>query len=253
MSHPITTKAVALSVAAVALSLVGSANAAIVHYKGDTNPTFANVSQYKLQSAGELPFHGVKFANCTINTDGSAAAFGTVNRQGVWFGYAPSIIGSVPLSWALGNSASGNDLSIRGKLGSGSSKEWGAYFYDGSHMAYFDLLADDQLLIHTSAGSQILDYPAGHFASDRDIRMILKGGTIAYYLDGVALYTGPATASSTSPLMVIGDGSGSTITGVGSWIIDDVLLDTAPSTVFIPEPTTGLLAASFGLLTLRRR
>ena len=251
MTHLRLASIVALSL--LAPSLAGSASAAIVHYKGDTDPTFTNASQYKLQSAGELPFHGVKFANCTIATDGSATAFGTVNRQGVWFGYAPSIIGSVPLSWALGNSASGNDLNIRGKLGNSSSKEWGAYFYDGSHFAYFDLLANNQLLIQTAAGSQILDYPTGHFEAPRDIRMILKAGTVAYYLDGAPLYVGAAAPSSNTPLLVIGDGSGSTITGVGSWIIDDVLLDTAPSTVFIPEPGAAMVVASAGLLALRRR
>ena len=77
---------------AVALSPVTSANAAIVHYQADTSPAFVNASRYKLQSAGELPFHGVKFGGCTIATDSTATTFGTATGQGVWFGYFPSAI-----------------------------------------------------------------------------------------------------------------------------------------------------------------
>lgn len=242
-----------IALSAIALSLVTSANAAIVHYKGDTSPAFVNASRYKLQSAGELPFHGVKFGGCTMSTDGSAMTLGTTIGQGVWFGYATSTVSEIPLAWSMGTSASGNDLTVRAKLGTAASKEWGSYFYDGSHAANFYIEDDNRLLLTVGSGDLILNYPAGYFDSYREIRSILKAGQIGYYIDGVAVYTGPAFASSTSPFLLVGDGSGSTISGVGTWVIDEVRLDTAPSTIFIPEPTTGLLAASVGLLALRRR
>jgi hypothetical protein len=141
------------------------------------------------------------------------------------------------------------------KLGGGDSKEFGFYWYDGSHATNFYMTDDNSLEILTASGSQTLNFPAGYFDSYRDIRAILKNGTVGYYVDGTALYVGAAFASTTDKLLVIGDGSGSTPTGVGSWVIDEVVFDTAPATVFIPEPGAAgiVLAGAVGLMARRKR
>jgi hypothetical protein len=66
---------------------------------------------------------------------------------------------------------------------------------------------------------------------------LLKNGSVADPVDGTTLYTGPAL-DSTGYIGLIGDSSGSTISGTGTFQLDYAAFDNAP-TAPVPEPDNG--------------
>lgn len=245
--------------ALAALTLLPNVSHGIVaRYFGDTNPSYASSSQFYLQSPGELPFAGVRFADCTASSDGSYLTLGTAPVQGIWLGHANTILGSAPInSWSISGNATGNELTYRTRLSSTTSSEWSAYFFDGTHTASLHI-ADASTLQFVYAGpgntslSGTYTFPAGSSAADfHEYRILLKDGLVGYYVDGLPLFQGTSLFSPNSSLFVFGDGSGSTPTGSGGYVIDYITFNTSPTSV-VPEPSALTLFIPATALLLRR-
>lgn len=250
--------ALASLVASALLGPVSTASAVVISVSGSESPVYTNAptnSTYFLGTATPR-FHGVRFANCAVGPADGVLSLSTVNGQGVWFGWHPSFTGSMPLGWSPAGNTAGNELKLRSRLGSSTSTDWHAYFHDGTHSALIEFADRDTLTYSLRQGNtdivQQFHLPTGpnDFTDWHDIRIMLKGGLVGYYVDGVPIYQGPA-ASGGSSILIIGDGSGPSISGVGSWQVDALQFETAPLGT-VPEPA-GLAALACGVGVLGRR
>ncbi|WP_428387929.1 PEP-CTERM sorting domain-containing protein [Mucisphaera sp.] len=194
------------------------------------------------------PFSFIVFGGTSWSTDGEALTLTTAPIRGIWFGNANHTGSSVP--WQIGSPEEGNYLRVRAKLSEGAD-EWSIYLYDTEFLAAFGLFADE-LSYSNQAGGTVLDWDPTEFNT---YEFLLRDGMVTYRLnESQVLYHGPANASVVSTgLMVIGDGSGSTPTGTGSMIIDDVLYISGPDFEIVPEPGSLVLLGLASLALVRRR
>lgn len=213
----------------------------------------------------EVIFSGTSM---TLSPTGDATVLTTAQARGVWFGNAA--VNSV--NWSIGTNTAGNYLGLSARFSAGAA-DWSAYLHDGSYSASFHFAPTDCLdncyAIPAKAG-----YAISHAANAQGktstfftldltqthtFEWLLKGGQVYYRVDGVVVHAGAAHAS-TSRILVIGDGSGTTRTGVGSMTVTAVAIDTAPAmnalvTTAVPEPGSyALLLAGLGIVgTVARR
>ena len=192
----------------------------------------------------------------------------TTGFSGVWFGWGPAGIYGYQPAWTPGNSADGNYLSLTASF-SANAEDWNTYLYDRNHFA--GLTFAPTLTGSYGGGAQsgvTLQFAtSAQFVAISDLtqphtyEFLLKNGQVSYRIDGVA-YTGAALVSDPGfKLLVIGDGSGSSPTGVGSMTIGGVAFDNAPAadvltTTAVPEPAAwALMIGGFGMAgaALRRR
>ena len=230
-----------------------------------------------------LPYQGtpgwtdIVFGGTTMTTNGTTSTLATTNFQGVWFGWG-AWYGDQP-GWTPGTSAAGNYLSLTAAF-SPNAADWSAYFYDQSH-AVSMLFAPtpcppaDNCYNYAPAtgvniyfrdplnsGGAVSQFVSLDPSLTHTYEFLLKGGAVSYRIDGTA-YTGLAQEVSLgAPLLVIGDGSGSSPSGVGSMKISGVQFDNAysanqlSSIAAVPEPATwAMMLGGFGLAgaSLRRR
>lgn len=252
--------AVVLASAAVVWGGVEGAWGALIGIDGSEVPQYTNAptnSTYFLGATAPR-FHGVRFANCGVSSVDGVLTLSTVTGQGVWFGWHPSFTGSLPVGWSFANNAAGNEIRIRSRLGTVGSKEWGFYLHDGTHALNVYFHDRDTVELYVKSGgvdTSLLvnvDTGADDFSAWHDFRVMLKGGLVGYYMDGVPLYQGPA-GSGSSPIMIVGDGSGTSISGVGSWQVDSFRVETSPAGVVPEAGSVGVLGAVGGLMLRRRR
>ncbi|MGE0385822.1 MAG: hypothetical protein AB7Q97_13905 [Gammaproteobacteria bacterium] len=217
--------------AAALAALAGTAQAAVVV---DTLPY-----------TGTPDWTDITFAGTSMVVSGSPprSVLTTAQSRGVWFGWG-AWYGDQP-AWTPGTSSAGNYLGLQASFSAGAA-DWSAYFYDRTHEAAFSFAptgCGDPLncygldgaagvsLLHavpgsTDAGSTFvaLDLTLPH-----SYEFLLKDGLVSYRIDGVVAYSGAAYhAPLGNALLVIGDGSGSTLTGKGAMRIDAIAFDNAP-------------------------
>lgn len=216
-------------------------------------------------------------ADWTVSNAGAMSAspgsttLTTAGYSGVWFGWGPASLYGYNPAWTPGDSAQGNYLSMTASF-SANAEDWNTYLYDRSHFVglafaptvggFYGSGAQSGVTLTFAAGSQFValaDLTAPH-----TFEFLLKNGQVSYRIDGTA-YTGAALAADPGfKLLVIGDGSGSTPTGVGSMTVSGLAFDNAPTadlllttaTGGVPEPAAwALMILGFGLsgATLRRR
>lgn len=159
----------------------------------------------------------------------------TAYAQGIWFGHDNFI--SIPY-WAISDYDIGNKINIRAKV---QGNDWSFYLRDGSYAATFRFFSD-HFTCSFPGGTQT-NYT--NMDSYHDYEIFLKDGLVTYSVDQSVLYSGRASSSSTK-VLVIGDGSGPTIGGNGTMTIDHVTVDTEPSyqpgaSLFNGDAETGLL------------
>jgi hypothetical protein len=209
---------------------------------------------------GAANFHWAVFGN-TWGTDGNILSIHTSYvTGGIWFGYHPAAYGNP--GWSLGTDAQGQYVKIRARLTPGST-EWSIYMHNGTSMSNFYLLNDAfQYSVPDTGGGTTANIFA-NMNVFRDYEIWMKGGKVVYKVDNTVWYAGNALPSGAN-LLIIGDGSGSTITGTGTMQIDSATILTGldfvsapamPLAANIPEPSSFLLCGA-GLLAaarLRRR
>ena len=163
------------------------------------------------------------------SASGGELTMTTAYGAGLWFGNT-TYFDSVP--WQLGNNSEGNSVSLTAKL-LPNSAEWEAYVHDGSYMAHMMFNPDELRFNHSGEYSTYaLDTLVFHTYS-----FSLVDGLVTYSVDGAELLSGTAYSSPQNfKALVIGDGTGSSISGTGSFVISDVTVATP-----VPIPATMLL------------
>jgi len=161
-------------------------------------------------------------------------------HRNIWFGKHPTFD---PVAWDLGAPEVGNFVSVRAKLGAGS-EHWTVYVIDGTYQAVWRLMGG-YANYYTDAidpSIYVVDTQQYHTYSFR-----LVNGQATYWIDGNHVSSTAATpATALAEYVVIGDGSWSDATGVGTMIVDHV-------TIITPEPATLSLLTLGTLALLRRR
>lgn len=207
----------------------------LIDYDGSVNPNDASLAN---------PFSFVVFNGTSYNTNNDQLSLTTANNAGIWFGNGNAV--GQPTNWSVADSATGNYLKIVTKLSPGATV-WSAYLTDGTSYANFTFHYSEFAYSTGSGGSynevtNALDMVSGFHTFE----FLLKDGNVTYRLDeSQVLYSGEAYSTSQQGLMVIGDGSGSTASGIGSMIFDQVTYQTDP-TFSIPEPSSIALIGLFG-------
>lgn len=222
-------------------------------------------------------------ANVGSNPDGSVT-LETAPWRGIFFGYGqnyPYFDSSGNYhpnypSWTPGSDSVGNHLTMQASFGPsntyGANADWNTYLLDQQYEASM-LFNPSDCGCYGQAGTSGVsmyfgDGHGGGFAQfvalDTSVthtyEFLLRDGLVSYRIDGQA-YSGQAYAVGYgSPLLIIGDGSGSTGTGVGTMTIHSLRLDTAPEESVllssVPEPASwATMLLGFGAMgtALRRR
>jgi hypothetical protein len=198
------------------------------------------------------------------NPAGTQTTLSTAQSRGVWFGNGSGY--SNAANWSMGSPAAGNYLSLTAKFSAGAA-DWSAYMSDTTHGAFFAFAptgcADNCYSTPAQAGIRFYYSDGGNSSASTFVPLdltqfhtyewLVKGGRVDYRIDGQFVFSGAAYQSVLdNPLLVIGDGSGPTQTGLGSMTITSVTWDTAPamnSLAPIPEPETyALMLAGLGLV-----
>lgn len=214
----------------------------------------------------------IVFSGTSMNLapSGDSVTLTTSYGAGVWFGWGAGY-GNQPASWAPGNNAAGNYLRFEASFSNGSA-DWSTYFYDRSYNAFFDFAptgcSGNQGSCYglngaagvgvSHAGSTSTEYASTFIPLDLSLshtyEFLLKDGQVSYRIDGLNVYSGAAwQVGFANPLLVIGDGSGSSLTGRGSMTIYNIRMDNAPAERIlassVPIPASFLLFGS-GLLAI---
>lgn len=220
-----------------------------------------------------LPYSGtpdwtdITFSGTSMVTDGSQSVLTTANTAGVWFGWGPQANYGDEPAWAPGSNEAGNYLRLEASF-SADAADWSTYLNDLDYLMGLSFAhtgctgnsgpcygldgAAGVTLSHPGTATFVpLDLTESHV-----YEVLLKDGLVEYRIDGTRYYAGAAApASLTFPLLVIGDGSGSSLTGRGSMTIHAVEFDTAPlGNVTVPlPPALPLFAAAIAMLGWYRR
>lgn len=227
-----------------------------------------------------LPYQGtpdwtdIVFSETSMTLGAGRSDLSTNQYRGVWFGWG-AWYGDQP-GWTPGSNAVGNYLSLSLSFSAGAA-DWNAYFYDRTAEfamqfnptvscpggnCYGQPVTPGVMLYFgnpTPGGALLSTFVALDTTQVHRYEALMRGTMLTYRIDGIA-YSGLAIAQGLAePLLVIGDGSGSSPTGVGQMTVHGVQFDTAPSFSAlpgVPEPQSwALLLAGFGLAgaALRRQ
>jgi hypothetical protein len=183
----------------------------------------------------------------------------TETNRGVWFGWAS--YGDYSLNqpaWGMGSSVQGNYLRLDAQFGP-SSADWSTYFFDETYnaaIAYGPTIGCNDLVANTT-GCYGLPRAEGillGLAEDNDPKsprsvfvpldlhqthtyeVLLKNGFVTYHVNGELMAAGRAFKSERGlAIAVIGDGSGSTLTGEGFMRVSRAVWDNAPAFDTLPD------------------
>jgi hypothetical protein len=213
----------------------------------------------------------IEFPGTSMSVSGGVSTLTTGPGLGVWFGWG-AWYGNQP-AWSPSSDAVGNHLSMDLSF-SGDARDWSAYFYDQSYTAsmqfnpgtcpggncYAGTTQAGVNLLFGGGATPTTQFVALDLSDQHTFEFLLKGGQVSYRIDGTA-YSGAAwQASLGAPLLVIGDGSGSDPSGIGSMRVHGISFDNAPTENVLvstaPEPGAwALMLAGVGLAgaALRRR
>lgn len=263
-------QATALALAAAALTAAGLPASAVTitalpFGEPSNNPAF-NSPEWTV----------IVFGGTAMTVNGGQSTLTTAASRGVWFGNG-SVYGDTP-PWSIGNAATGNYLSLSASFT--NARDWSAYLFDRTHYAAFAFAptgcdgnaqscygatpAAGITVAHAGANPSIYaeTFVPVDLTQTHTYEWLLKNGQVSYAVDGQVVYSGAAYATTggggwiaSSGFLLIGDGSGSTLSGTGEMRIGTISLDTAPlAATLVPEPASSVLMVMGGVaLALRRR
>jgi hypothetical protein len=210
-----------------------------------------------------------------MTTNGTTSTLTTTTNKGVWFGWGAVYADPAP-AWTPGSAAVGNYFNMDASFSSNAT-DWEAYLYDRSYLASFsfndtgcggisdcygiNLTPEQQgvTVLHAETNGSTSTFFSLDLTQQHTFEFLLKNGQVSYRVDDLVIYAGDAYVSGTSnPLMVVGDGTGTTKTGRGSMTIYGVSIDNAPVlntlVTAVPEPETyALMLAGLGLVGFAAR
>ncbi|MGA1865406.1 MAG: hypothetical protein ACMUHX_10115, partial [bacterium] len=191
----------------ISICMLNEAFAFYFHYDASITPDHPSLQD--IFSTGVL-------SGTSWSAAGGELTLTTGYGTGIWFGNYSAYGDPVP--WQIADPAEGNFFSIRARLTPGSG-EWSFYCHDGVYSGSFYILENS---VRCSGG--LIDINVNQY---HDYSIFLKNGYLTQKIDGNTVYSGPAGNSSLNrKILIIGDGSGSNISGYGSMIIDEVIIDT---------------------------
>lgn len=226
------------SFCAVVIGLAASTQAIVIDYDGSVPPDALTPD----------PLSFIVFSGTGYQINNGELTLTTAYNRGIWFGNG-NHTGTYNVPWQVGTASEGNYLRLRAKLTPGST-EWSMYLYDRTYSVGFGFYNDELTWGHAGGGGSMPFDPTAYHVFE----IWSKDGIVTYRLDeSQVVYHGPASASSFSTgIFVIGDGSGSDISGVGSMVVDEMLYISGPQ-FEIPEPATAMLVGLMGLAMMNRR
>lgn len=218
----------------------GRADPVVYHYDGDTLPTEgAYGAWFTTIGAG---FNGY-FPATSWSSDGDVLTMNTVYPgSGIWFGRT-ELGGDPSVGFDLAGTGDGNIVTMRAALSAGAT-DWSLYFYDADgYGSDFELRADGVTFAYVAAGTSdaVTDF---HAIADMTVfhtyTSYVLGGQVSYFVDGQYLGGGASFTNGTTNFLLVGDSSGSTPTGTGSFYLDYLTVTTAalsyPAASPVPEP-----------------
>jgi hypothetical protein len=240
------------------------------------------VSAQAATVASSLPYKGtpdwtdIVFTGTSMTSNGSISTLTTANNVGVWFGWGATYSDPAP-NWTPGTPAQGNYFNMSASFSSGAT-DWSAYLLDTTHEAAMifndtgcngnagscygiNLGAAQQgvTVYHAEVSGSTSTFVSLDLTQTHSFEFLLKNGQVAYRVDGQVIFAGAAfSVPYGNPLLVVGDGSATTLTGRGSMTIHGVGFDNAPTlntlVTTVPEPETyALMLAGLGLVGFAAR
>lgn len=221
------------------LLLSVSAQASVISFDGDDTPDSATYG---------ADFTTIVFSGTSWSSDGDILTMTTAHSRGIWFGYWTGA--DTPSSWSPSNNTVGNELKGRLALGAGAT-DWGMYIRDADGYLGSIQLDPGEVTVRNGDQSQTIAIDTTQF---HDYTIHLKDGVASFGIDGVLRSQLNTLTTSSSSIVLLGDGSGSTPTGTGSLFVDSFSIDTNPGahTLVASEPTLSIVAALLGLVASRR-
>ena len=219
--------------------LAHPALATVIRFDGDGTP---DGSKYGAS------WSTVVFSGTNWSSNGSELSITTAPSRGIWFGWA-NYVGDTP-AWSISDNLTGNHVSIRARLGA-SSGEWETYITDtsGYHTSInFNDAGSVSWFWNDATGLQSVTI-AIDTTEYHTYELLMKQGLVTFIVDDLVRGQAFNTASGGIPILLYGDGSGSTPTGFGSMFVEYAMIDTAP----IPEPSSAFLVGLVSLSILRRK
>ncbi len=177
------------------------------------------------------------------STSAGKVAMTTAYGTGIWFGNDAA---KDPVPWELADNSLGNAISVVARLAP-ASKEWSISLRDGTYAALARLMQGYIQFYTGPSGSDHYDYTLDTTAY-HEYSIVLYDATVVYRVDGDVVYAGSGYFSPSDKYLLIGDTTGTTLTGIGTMYVDRVDIRTE-----VPEPATLSLLTLGGLAILRRK
>ena len=227
------------------------------HYAGDLTPSQGAYAGW-FTTIGPNTQGISYFGDTTWSSDGNVLAMNTSYSpsEGIWFGRTDGY--GDPSGFSLANTASGNWVQMRVALSPGAT-DWSLYWYDASGYGSSFYLHDNGFNYYYGGGTYF--QPVADMSAFHTFTTYVLAGQVSYFFDNTYLGGGAALTGATN-FLLIGDGSASTVSGIGTMYVDYLTIITAvgdnpPSPV--PEPASAAALAGIGALafahgaTRRRR
>jgi hypothetical protein len=226
------------SFCAIVVGFATAAQAIVIDYDGSVPPNALSPN----------PLSFIIFSGTSYQISNGELTLSTAYNRGIWFGNG-NHTGTYNVPWQVGTASEGNYLRLRAKLTPGST-EWSMYLYDRTYSVGFGINDNELTWGHANGGGSMPFDPTAYHVFE----IWSKDGIVTYRLDeSQVLYQGPAVPLSFGTgIFVIGDGSGSDISGVGSMVVDEMLYISQPQ-FEIPEPASAALIGLAGIAMIARR